>query len=200
MKHSGQTLIEGIAAVFIIVVGIVGALMLAVSAMSASKESEDQVMASNLAREGIEVIRNKRDSNWLAGSAFDTGLGLTEPIYYVRTNFSNGNWLAEPVSLENFFDPQTCSPTCQLYRNSTTGVFSHDSQTPNLSTNFYRVVQLNNFCRNPLDLEKIILMAPATPCEVPSYKVGLQVVAKVVWQEKNQIRSLILEDRLFDWK
>jgi type II secretory pathway pseudopilin PulG len=66
-KHSqsGQSLIETIVAIFILVTALVAGLSLALYAVSSSANNKNQIVASNLAREGIEVVRMMRDSNWL---------------------------------------------------------------------------------------------------------------------------------------
>lgn len=68
MRHSqsGQTLVETLLATFILTTSLVAGLSLAIYALTSSAVSENQVIASNLAREGIEAVRMMRDSNWLA--------------------------------------------------------------------------------------------------------------------------------------
>lgn len=61
----GQTLLEVIIAIGVILTGVVSTVALAIYSMSVGQVSENQIIGSNLAREGIEVIRNIRDTNWL---------------------------------------------------------------------------------------------------------------------------------------
>lgn len=68
-RQKGQTLIETIVGVFLLVTGLTTALGLAIYALAASNQNFSQIIAANLAREGIEVIRVMRDSNWLAADA-----------------------------------------------------------------------------------------------------------------------------------
>ena len=63
----GQTLIETIAAIFILTTALTGGLALTIYVLSNSNTSQDQIVATQLAREGTEVFRMMRDSNWLAG-------------------------------------------------------------------------------------------------------------------------------------
>ena len=63
--QSGQTLIETIVAVFILTTALTAGLGLAIYAMGVSTTSQNQIVAASLAREGVEVIRVMRDSNWL---------------------------------------------------------------------------------------------------------------------------------------
>lgn len=61
----GQTLIETLAAIFILVMGITAAVGLAVYVFASSTNITKQVIATGLAREGIEAVKNMRDTNWL---------------------------------------------------------------------------------------------------------------------------------------
>jgi len=67
----GQSLIETIGAIFILTMALSTALGVAVYALSRSGISQQEIIATNLAREGIDVVRMMRDSNWLAGAAKD---------------------------------------------------------------------------------------------------------------------------------
>lgn len=63
--QSGQTLIETITAILILTMALVSGLSLAIYSSQNSAFYEDQIVASNLAREGVEVVRMMRDTNWL---------------------------------------------------------------------------------------------------------------------------------------
>jgi type II secretory pathway pseudopilin PulG len=67
-KQTGQTLIETVVALFIMVMGITAALGLANYSFSASSNVRKQIIGVGLAREGIEAVKNMRDTNWLNGS------------------------------------------------------------------------------------------------------------------------------------
>lgn len=63
--QSGQTLIETLVAVFMLVMGITAALGLAIYALNSSTNISKQIIAAGLAREGIEAVKDMRDTNWL---------------------------------------------------------------------------------------------------------------------------------------
>lgn len=69
--QTGQTLIETVVAVFILVMGITAALGLAIYALNASGNVSKQIIGIGLARQGLEAVRNMRDTNWL-GSTLNT--------------------------------------------------------------------------------------------------------------------------------
>ncbi len=64
-EETGQTLIETMVAVFIMVMGITAALGLANYSLNASSGIRNQIIGMGLAREGVEAFKNMRDTNWL---------------------------------------------------------------------------------------------------------------------------------------
>lgn len=75
MKKNSFTLIEVIAAIFVITVGIVGILSLLSQLIVSSALYSKRLIVAYLAQEGIEIVRNIRDTNWLEGKNWDHGLG-----------------------------------------------------------------------------------------------------------------------------
>lgn len=64
-RRPGETLIEVIMALFVVALGSAAATSLIVTAIQANSFSRDNLIALNLAVEGIEAMRNIRDTNWL---------------------------------------------------------------------------------------------------------------------------------------
>lgn len=58
-------------AVFVLLVGILAAFSLVSSALSYSSAYKLQLTAAYLAQEGIEIVRNIRDTNWVQGNTWD---------------------------------------------------------------------------------------------------------------------------------
>jgi len=71
-QQTGQTLIETMAALFILVTGVSASVGLAIYALNSSTSIVKQIVGTGLAREGIEAVRNMRDTNWLKQDAVDT--------------------------------------------------------------------------------------------------------------------------------
>lgn len=63
--QSGQSLIESIVAIFVLATGLSAGIALAIFVFSASSNIADRIVATSLAREGVEVVRGMRDTNWL---------------------------------------------------------------------------------------------------------------------------------------
>lgn len=78
LKTKGFTLLEGIVAIFLITLGIGGAYTLISQIISSVAISSQKLIAAYLAQEGIEVVRNIRDTNLLEGDTWDEGLNTAE--------------------------------------------------------------------------------------------------------------------------
>lgn len=73
MKHykthkQGFTFIETLIAITVLLVAVVAPMSLAQDGVRAAKLAQDQIVAFYLAQEGVEVVRNMRDENRLAGA------------------------------------------------------------------------------------------------------------------------------------
>lgn len=73
-SNKGFTLIEAMVALVLVTVAMGPVFILATSSVNVASRIEHNLIAANLAQEGIEVIRNIRDTNWLSGAAFDNNL------------------------------------------------------------------------------------------------------------------------------
>jgi len=60
---------EVVISIFIFSIGLVATGSLIVSSLNVNMMSRDRIIALNLAREGIEAVRNMRDTNWLINSS-----------------------------------------------------------------------------------------------------------------------------------
>jgi len=74
MINKSFTLIEVVVAIFLVTVGTVGAFSLIQRTIAFTAISSSRLVAANLAQEGIEIVRNTRDTNWLSGNPWDQGL------------------------------------------------------------------------------------------------------------------------------
>lgn len=83
------TLIETIVAVFLLTVGIFGTIGLISYLLSSLSITSQKLVAAYLAQEGIEIVRNFRDSNLIQGRNWDAGLNNGD--YQADYNDSNLN-------------------------------------------------------------------------------------------------------------
>ncbi|MEX2090986.1 MAG: prepilin-type N-terminal cleavage/methylation domain-containing protein [Candidatus Paceibacterota bacterium] len=86
-NHSnGFTLVEALVTLVVLSIALGPSLILTNNISSTASVVRNNLIAANLAQEGVEVIRGMRDTNWFNGIAFDTG--LTDGTYRVEWNSS----------------------------------------------------------------------------------------------------------------
>ena len=120
--EQGQTLIETMVAIFILVMGITAALGLAIYSFNATSLVNKQVVGMGLAREGIEAVKNMRDTNWLKSTQFDSACNC-----YLNWQISYYN--IKPTGNQTFtldFNPLS-SPHWQLNQQPSNFRLSYDS-------------------------------------------------------------------------
>ncbi len=64
-RQKGMTFLELMVAIFVLIVGISGTVGLIQRTISSASMAASQLKAAYLAQEGIEVVRNIRDSSWV---------------------------------------------------------------------------------------------------------------------------------------
>lgn len=77
----GFSIVEIITILFIISLGLIGILSLIVQNIQSQTYNKSNLIAYQLAQEGIELVRKVRDSNWRAGAAYNANLAPGE--YYM---------------------------------------------------------------------------------------------------------------------
>lgn len=73
-RGAGFTLLEVILAITILTLAAGGSFVLIQQTVGSVSQVQSRLIASYLLQEGIEIIKNIRDSNWLKGNDFDNGL------------------------------------------------------------------------------------------------------------------------------
>lgn len=73
-KENGLTLIEALVSFFILTSAITGSFVLIQKNLIIASVIKNEVIASQLAEEGVEIIRNLRDSDWHSGKVFGTSI------------------------------------------------------------------------------------------------------------------------------
>jgi len=117
MLNKSFTLIETIAAIFILTAGILAISSLISYLISVSSISSQKLIAAYLVQEGIEIVRNIRDTNFLSGNSWNygltsCGLGCFNFDYRSQTipdntNCSGKNYLS---LVNNFYQCSFSSP------------------------------------------------------------------------------------------
>lgn len=177
MKSNGFTIIEVLIAIFVILVGLLGAFSVINQSLSASGIVSSRLVAAYLAQEGIEIIRNIRDTNWLqAGeplktSPWDNGL-------------PDGNWQVDytTVTLLGTDEFEQCGDSgynCEDYdgdflKLNDSGFYNYSLGTP---TKFKRKITL---AKEGEDVLKVSVL--------------------VEWELRQKSYQLSAQEKLYNWK
>ncbi len=157
-SQKGQTLIETMVAIFILVIGLGSAIALANYSYQAQDSSSKQVLAAALARQAVEAVTNMRDTNWLNDTLVDCSSDYGQPAGS-GAQFCYKNWLFAVYALgsgsagstginyalnynnsNNTFSLGANPANFNLYYNSATG--SYTTNGADLPTVYSRLVNL----------------------------------------------------------
>lgn len=134
-NNKGFTLLEIAVSIFIVSLGVLGVLGLINYNMQAEVVSRNELIASQLSQEGLELVRNIRDNNWLDN--IDWSSGLTDGADYT---FIIGHDINPDFSIDNINDDDA-----KLFINSD-GFYAHTGTT---TTNFSRLITVKDVDTTP---------------------------------------------------
>lgn len=151
----GFTLMEVLIAAFVITSGVAASYMVVQQIFTETFEVSSRLTAAYIAKEGIEIARNIRDTGWLEGDDWDdNGLAL-------------GNWQA------NYGDYSltSCAGSCEyssmnsyIYLDGTDSIFKR----------------------------RINIQRPTAD--------SIKVTVDVFWKHRSQLKSLMVQSFLYDWR
>ena len=177
MRH-GFGMIEMMVAISILTTALIAAVSLSTLTLMTAKQAEFRLVAVNLAREGIEVVRNIRDSNRLANVANPLDAGLV----------SGTDYTAVPVFAAGFW-------TLDFAPNSIVDVGAQVISVNGTSLPFRRLLTLDEIC------EDGSVVASGGACTGANPKVGIRVTARVQAQAAGSAgAATVIEDRLYAWQ
>jgi Tfp pilus assembly protein PilV len=189
-----QTIIELLIAMSVIVVGLTSAAGIIFSNQRLQERSANLVTASNLAREGVELAKAVRDTNWIAGAPFDTGLASS-------TDYTAVPRMDGGIFIDFDFFANATSDAIALMKRSTNansmGMFVQGSGVAGGSTNtiFSRLVTLNPICSD------YTIRTSGSSCPDPGNpKIGVEVTSLVQWKMRDGWRQSSIVDNLYDWR
>ena len=86
-KMPGFSIPEVALSVFVLSVGIMSIIALMSSSLRYSLQTNDVIIATDLAQEGIELVRNVRDNDFASG-----GIGFSSPLFRAGRPYCRIDW------------------------------------------------------------------------------------------------------------
>ncbi len=183
-NQRGQTIIEVMAAIFVITIGMMGALALTVSNLRNQRIGAGRLVSTQLSREGIESVRAMRDTNWLQEETWDNG--LTSPTSHCAVLDASGKSLTF----------QTCGTVTdavyQLSRDPATGVYNPTSGDP---TRYFRRLTLHPICLNGTTET----VATSGTCGSDE-SIGLEVTSETAWNDVVSVHTATVVEKIYNWR
>lgn len=140
-SQKGFTLLETLVAISILLIAVVAPMSIIGRSLPQSAYARDHAIAVNLAQEGIEAVRQKRDSNMLADwngppdVAWDNGIVA-------------GNYYAvDPRALSMLIScgGSMCNPIrLTIRQDATTGLYYQSSVVEGTATKFQRQIEIQS--------------------------------------------------------
>ena len=184
-------------AITVIITAISSSLALIQSSITATRIGGMQVVAANLAREGLEVVRATRDTNWLKSRSFDVGLvdaggnKTARPIL----DLENGGWTV------SFASTALSAANAAVYV-TTSGVYRQADTPPadGAVSPYARVLTLLHICRDDGTGDERLVGSTAS-CLGSETLAGLAVSSTVGWKGvAGRQQTLTAEERFYDWR
>ncbi len=163
-------MLEMMMAIFVILVGVLGVMSLIQRVLFFGSISHSRLAAAYLAQEGIEIIRNIRDTNWLeartVANDWDEGLTNCSTGCAADYNHSYGPNLTDP-------DLSIINPDTFLNIDGN-GFYSYSSGT---QTKFKRKIKISSISPD-----------------------ALNVLVEISWTDKEATYSLSVQENLYNWR
>lgn len=202
-NQQGQGLLETIVALGIIVSGLVGMMSLTISNQSASSDAFERLVATNLGREGIEVVRSIRDTNWLSCeivigalscSAWDQDLvSGSDTTAVPRFDVASNAWSIDftPDDISHDYGRVFRRTSGEAARIGTQFQSTESAPVDSADTGYRRLLNITAICS-----DKTV----SASCGSGNPKIGMVVQSTVAWSSRGKDFSITIEERLFNWR
>jgi len=205
-SRRGETLVEVFVAIIILVVGALSAVKLLGLASINNQLTKERVIATNLAREGLEAVRNIRDTNWLrfggerrlcwnnldVSTCLDDDVdGVTnnpiahETNYIVKFDTLNYRWGLE-AAVGGKLDLADGIDAAYRLQTDATGLYNHDAT--GTDTIYFREIYTEY-----LKLDQSLATVDEEKANI------LRVTSKVEWMDRGIISDVTLTTILTDY-
>ncbi|MBI4272696.1 prepilin-type N-terminal cleavage/methylation domain-containing protein [Candidatus Uhrbacteria bacterium] len=202
--RSGQTLIELIAAAFVLAVGLVGVLALTTANVRNQTIGNIRLVGSQLAREGVELARNIRDTNWIQVKEWDDGLKGATPCAVIADTVDQFHQQFRFVECSD----QLYLDLFAIYRLDDRLVQLQTPPQDAVKTEYYRKITFDPICvdkneaefiEDPSSVTSDAVVAQSVDCG-ERVKAGIQVTSEVGWRRAATTQSTKVVEQIYNWR
>lgn len=199
-------------AIGVILTAVIGASTLIITSITTGRISQNRVEAANFAREGVEIVRALRDSNWLKfeqneadvvtryppvwNAGLVDSLGMVNPLTWIlRYRYNTTNlWSLQACGAgtcpaENVIIYKATQSGRIWYMQHTSLALCQNGGWTCVATKYSRRITLTNKTDDV-----------GTPSDSTDDTVYVLVESTVTWPDRTGSKSLVARTRLYDWK
>lgn len=178
-NQKGISIIEVVVSFYLISIGLVGVLALVTQSMQVQYVDRNKLIASQLAQECQEILRNKRDSNWFAQREFYYGIA---DQFEASKNYIVTIDNSDLIPVADINDPLTKLHICHCASGDYEKIYTHDCTT------------MANCSMGPATIFSRIV---TTQYNIAS--LSIDVLCNVEWQDRNRKQNYITSGILYNW-
>jgi len=145
--RSAFSLVEIVVILFIISLGLVGILSLIIQNIQSQSYNKNNFIAYQLAQEGVELIRQVRDSNWKNGVNFGTNLvplsGFVAEYYMDYRDTMPHDASSNPTLLT-------------ILKQDSAGFYFHGATSAATTTPFSRLIRVTDLSENNFRVNSLV--------------------------------------------
>lgn len=174
--RKGQSLVELMIAMSVLTTGFLGTLALLSRSLALNRTVTDRNVATYLAAESIEVVKNLIDANTYAGFAWNCGMNSNTYV----VSYNSYNTVPLPASCPGLGLTVVTAANQQVYFDPTTNIYVNgDPGGGAVKTAYERVVTVQN---------------DSTPPD------RLIVTALVTWTDVAGAEQVTIQDQFMNWR
>ncbi|MEA1963436.1 MAG: hypothetical protein U9M94_04355 [Patescibacteria group bacterium] len=182
INSKGFSIVEASVVMGVVSIGVLGVFSLVLQNIQVQKVNRNMLVASMLAQEGLELVRNIRDDNWIASPAVNWDMDIAG---WNNNNFTIDYTMAmADVDDTNVAENIVEEAGANLYFVNGGNFYTH-SAAGNAATSYSRLITVDG-----IDASSIADGA------VDYYKVK----SHVQWKEKAVLKDYIAETHLYNWR
>lgn len=148
-KEKGFTLLEMLISIMIITIGVLGIYSAVFKYTKDVQQIRENLIASYLCQEGIEIVKNMRDSNWVGSLAWNNG--LTTCAAGCEIDYDNKGGDGVTPGLTVWSDPGNF-----LYIDATTGLYKYEHIAADIKTPWTRKITIDTGTLNTLKITVVV--------------------------------------------
>jgi type II secretory pathway pseudopilin PulG len=214
MKKKGESIIEVLVAIIILTIVMTAAFKALTNTTTANIDVKNRIIALNIAREGIEAVRNIRDTNWLKYSGNtkekwlchdteddpDNCIGgtlnkLVNGFYTANFSSTHDRYLLSLIATNTSHRLDLESPSLNiedfhLFKETNKKFTYDDDGGANSISPFYHQIEIE-------------IPAPANICNNITYnncaEDKIKIISRVQWKEGDKFKKTVLEAHLFNF-